>query len=553
MRRVLGSVAVLLVAYAVVTGMPAQWTVHGQGRMLTAASETAGAVRDWDNTVNRMLRTDELRVRLERPDTQLPGRTMEQLDQYHRGVRVWGGALSRQLEGATAVSVFGTIYGDISIDTAPTLTAADGKAAIETIGGTELGPERIPELAILPLDDGSFRLVWVGIIATSDGDEVRLFIDAKTGEVVRRYSTMQRQVGSNTVGRGHGVLGDVKKIAVQASSSTYFANDMLRPPIIRTYDMAGNLSRVISFLNGTVALGTSDVASDADNDWTDTPVVDAQVNLGYTYDYFYKRFGRSGLDNADKRMLALVHPVSRSNAISYFNPYNAYIVNAFWSSGAQVMVFGDGLPSGYTYGGQVWNYLAGGLDVVAHELTHGVTNSSSNLEYRNESGALNEAFSDMMGTSVEFYFQAAGSGSLRADYLIGEDIIKAYSAGTRDGLRSMENPASYDDPDHYSRRYTGTGDNGGVHINSGIPNQAFYLAIEGGTNRTSGIRVTGVGSANREQIEKVFYRAFTQLMTSTSNFSRARATTLQAATDLYGASSAAYNAVRDAWAAVGVN
>ena len=175
----------------------------------------------------------------------------------------------------------------------------------------------------------------------------------------------------------------------------------------------------------------------------------------------------------------------------------------------------------------------------------------------NESGALNEAFSDIMATSIEFYFQPAGSGPLKADYLLGEDVITAYRAGSLSGIRSMENPALYGQPDHYSRRRTGPADeahdNGYVHTNSGIPNQAFYLAVEGGTNRTSGIRVQGVGAANREQMERVFYRAFAQLMTSNANFSMARSLTLRAAQDLYGDGSAPYNAVRDAWTAVGVN
>ncbi len=173
---------------------------------------------------------------------------------------------------------------------------------------------------------------------------------------------------------------------------------------------------------------------------------------------------------------------------------------------------------------------SGALDIVAHELTHGVTRFTSNLEYLNESGALNEAFSDMMGASVEFFFQPAGSGRLQADYLVGEDVVTAAVGGARDGFRSMENPALFGDPDHYSKRVIlpPEADNGGVHTNSGIPNQAFYLAIEGGTNRTSGIQVQGVGGSNREQIEKVFYRAFAQLMPSFANFALARVITLQA-------------------------
>jgi thermolysin len=169
------------------------------------------------------------------------------------------------------------------------------------------------------------------------------------------------------------------------------------------------------------------------------------------------------------------------------------------------------------------------------------------LIYRNESGALNESFSDMMGTSVEFFIQPPGNGSLKADYLLGEDVVRP------GGIRSMSDPASFGDPDNYSKRFLGSADNGGVHINSAIPNQMYYLAIEGGTNRTSGLSVQGVGGANREQIEKVVYRAFTQLMPANSTFSVARAATIQAARDLYGANSAAERAVTQAWTAVGVN
>jgi Zn-dependent metalloprotease len=99
----------------------------------------------------------------------------------------------------------------------------------------------------------------------------------------------------------------------------------------------------------------------------------------------------------------------------------------------------------------------------------------------------------------------------------------------------------------------GTQDNGGVHTNSGIANQAFYLAIEGGANRTSGLSVIGVGAANREQMEKVFYRGFTQLMPSNATFAVARTVTIQAARDLYGVGSNAERAVTQAWTAVGVN
>jgi Zn-dependent metalloprotease len=116
----------------------------------------------------------------------------------------------------------------------------------------------------------------------------------------------------------------------------------------------------------------------------------------------------------------------------------------------------------------------------------------------------------------------------------------------------MSNPGVFGYPDHYNTRFTGTDDNGGVHINSGIPNHAFYLAIEGGVNRTSGLSVQGVGAANREQIERAFYRAFTQLLPSSATFAVARAATLQSARDLFGAGSAPERAIEQAWTAVGV-
>jgi thermolysin len=175
-----------------------------------------------------------------------------------------------------------------------------------------------------------------------------------------------------------------------------------------------------------------------------------------------------------------------------------------------------------------------------------VTDYSSRLIYQNESGALNESFSDMMAVGAEFFFQRPGTGSQQADYLVGEDVVRP------GGIRSMSNPGVFGDPDHYNTRFTGTDDNGGVHINSGIPNHAFYLAIEGGVNRTSGLSVQGVGAANREQIERAFYRAFTQLLPSSATFAVARAATLQSARDLFGAGSAPERAIEQAWTAVGV-
>ena len=151
-----------------------------------------------------------------------------------------------------------------------------------------------------------------------------------------------------------------------------------------------------------------------------------------------------------------------------------------------------------------------------------------------------------MAISVEFFFQPAGSGNLRADYLMERTYFVRVESARRPILRPKPTRSLF-------ASFYGTDDNGGVHINSGIANNAFYLAIEGGTNRTSGQSVQGVGAGNREQIERVFYRAFTQMLPANATFSIARAATIQSARDIFGSNSAAERAVTQAWTAVGVN
>ena len=534
-RRALTVVAVL--------GFAAAAGAQGRPAALSVAPQSAGQLREWDARIERMLRTGELRVGWVREDALVEGRTHERADQYHGGVRVFGADVARQLDRGGLVSAFGRLYEGISIDTSPRLAAEDARLIVERRSGAELGEGRQPELVVLPLD-GGFRLAW-RLRAASGSDIRQYFVDARDGDIALEYSDRKTQVPEGTVGTARGVLGDQKKISVSPNTAGFVTSDPLRPPSLRTYDMRGDWGRVISYLNGVTTLSTSDLAADADNNWTDGAVGDAHVYTGWTYDYFYKRFNRRGLDDQNIAIVSLVHPARRNEVFDLFDTIPDFYLNAFYA-GDGIMVYGVGLPGGVTAGGLAFDFFSGALDIVAHELTHGVTDYTSRLIYENESGALNEAFSDIMATGAEFFFQRAGTGNMEADYLIGEDVIRP------GGIRSMANPGAFGDPDHYSRRYTGAEDNGGVHINSSIPNHAFYLAIEGGTNRTSGAAVTGVGAANREQIERVFYRAFTQMLPSNATFSLARAATLQAARDLYGAGSPAERSVQQAWSAVGV-
>ena len=544
--RVRALAATLTVACALaVCGTPqpilGQVVESGRGRTVIRTQSTAER-RAWTSRIDAMLRSGDLRLRHTREDPMLPDRTHERADQYYRGVRVFGGDVARQLRGGATESVFGTIYEGIAIDPSPAIDADRAREILATRLGRDIDDRIAPELLVLPLDAGGYALTWrFRVVGRADARQY--FIDARTGATVLEYSDRKTQTA---VGRATGVLGDSKKISVRSASGQFQTRDDLRPPTIETYDMKGDPVRTDDFLVGRINLSSNDLAVDSDNDWTDGAVDDAHVYAGYTYDYYFKRFARRGLNDADIRMQNLVHPVRRADFQIYIDQYPDYFVNAFYDGGG-VMVFGEGLPPNVPLAGQTWDFLAGALDVVAHELSHGVTEYSSNLIYRNESGALNEAFSDIMGTSVEFFFQPAGTGPLHADYLEGEDVIRP------GGLRSLIDPGTFGDPDHYSKRFLGSADNGGVHTNSTIASHAFYLSIEGGTNRTSGLSVQGVGGANREQIEKVFYRAFTQLMPANSTFSVARGATIQAARDLYGGNSAAEQAVTAAWTAVGVN
>jgi bacillolysin len=513
----------------------------GAERSARVEASSGAALREWSAGVDRLLASGQLSERLTRDDTMIAGRRHERLAQLHRGLPVFGGELTRQSDAAGTLTVFGTLYEGIDGDVAPRLSPAEARARLATRGGRPFGSRGGPELVVLPLDGGGYRLAYRIRAFFEESLEVRQsFLDAVTGELLREYSDIHTQAA----GIGTGVLGDTKKISVVPGGSGFMTTDRLRPPAISSYDFRFDLNRLIQFLNADGSpwnLSSFDLGTDDDNVWTDGALVDAHVYSGYVYDYFFKRHGRRGLDNANIAVHSITHALRRDDWRQYSTAtILTFLANAFYL-GEGVMYYGDGLPPSVTVGGLQVNYLAGALDVVAHELTHGVTDYSSQLIYRNESGALNEAFSDIMATAVEFYFQPE-----KADYLAAEDVF------TPGGIRSLQNPMAFEDPDHYSIRYLGTEDNGGVHINSGIANHAFYLAIEGGRHRL-GAAVQGVGAANREQIERVFYRAFTSFLVPSSNFSQARGATLQAARELYGAASPAETAMTQAWNAVGVN
>ena len=530
-----GPIAWLFVALAVPLG------VEAGERPLLVEARSPSAVSEWSDRVDVLLTSRDLAVRLVRADALIPGRRHERLAQLHRGVPVFGGELIRQSDASGPLTVFGTFHEGVALDVTPRLRPRDVESALAGRGGRPFGIRGGPELLVLPLADGRHRLAYRVRAFFEEAFDVRqVFFDATTAEILLEYRDLHTQAAAI----GTGVFGDRKKISVAPSGGAWTTTDRLRPPVISTYSFQHDVGRLVRFLDADGRpsdLATSDLGTDSDNVWTDGALVDAHVYAGYVYDYLYKRFGRRGLDDANIPIHSITHGLRREDWVFYGpETVGLFFANAFYL-GEGVMYYGDGLPPSATFGGFHWNYLAGGLDVVAHELTHGVTDYSSQLIYLNESGALNEAFSDIIATAVEFFAQPQ-----KADYLAGEDVI------TPGGLRSLQNPIAFGDPDHYTLLYRGPLDNGGVHSNSGIANHAFYLAIEGGTHRL-GAAVQGVGAANRGQIESSFYRGFTSFLPPSATFAQARSATIQAARELYGGGSPAERALAQAWTAVGVD
>jgi Zn-dependent metalloprotease len=256
---------------------------------------------------------------------------------------------------------------------------------------------------------------------------------------------------------------------------------------------------------------------------SDVAVNEAYEGSGATYNFYKDIFQRNSIDGFGMRLDSTVH---------YGQKYN----NAFWN-GSQ-MVYGDG-------DGELFNRFTISIDVIGHELTHGVTQNEAALIYRGQSGALNESFSDVFGSLIKQ--KVLNQTADQADWLIGEGLLTSKVNGK--ALRSMKAPGTaYDDkvlgkdpqPAEMKSLYTGTADNGGVHINSGIPNRAFYLTA------------TAIGGYAWEKAGKIWYIALTERLRPSSNFRSAARVTSLIAGELYGANSGEQKAVQNAWKTVGV-
>lgn len=341
---------------------------------------------------------------------------------------------------------------------------------------------------------------------------VQYTVDARSGAVLGAYDDLETVTAT-----GRGVLGDAKAFQVSSQGSGYVMVDTSRTPAgIRTYTAASSQT-----LPGSPVLaGVLDNAWDAVGTAAPGSAVDAHAHAGLVYDFYKTALGRNGIDGQSGAIVSTVHYGTRFN-------------NAFWNG--RQMVYGDG-------DNVVYRGLAGGADVVAHELTHGVTQSESALEYQNQPGALNEALSDIFAA----FFEASVAPDPVKNWQVGEAI------GVTGPLRDMAHPALVSrlpQPTHMCEFLNITQDNGGVHLNSGIVDNAAYLMVQGGTNDHSKMVVPrGLGVA---QGLRLWYRVATHYLMSTSNFTAAADATRSAGRDL-GFTEDEMAIIESAWTAVGV-
>ncbi len=441
-------------------------------------------------------------------------------DRRYKGLRVFGGDLVVHSKadgsfGSESKAYGKTIALDINRPISPDQALANARNAWK---GASIQNTR-SELLVYARESNDPKLAYEVVIegskANEEPSELHAMIDARTGALLNQWEGLQTITGT-----GKGYYSGTVSIDTILVSGKYQLKDATRGNQA-TFNMANKTS------------GSGTLFTDADNIWgnsllsdTSTLGVDAQYGAAKTWDFYLSKFGRKGLRNDG---------VGASSRVHYGRSYN----NAFWSDSCFCMTYGDG--DGKTFSPFV------AIDVAGHEMSHGLTAVTAKLVYSGESGGLNEANSDILGTMVEYYANLANDVP---DYQIGE---KLYKSGTK-ALRYMYNPSLDGASASCYSANVGSLD---VHYSSGVANHFFYLLAEGtnGTNMPvsptcNSSTLVGIG---RDAATAIWYRALTVYMTSSTNYAGARVATLKAAADLYTATSPQYNAVAAAWTAVSVN
>ena len=453
------------------------------------------------------------------------GSSHVRLARTHDDLEVVGGDVVVHADpDGTTESVTGEVE-PLALSTDPDVGAPE--AASTAVAAVDVGrvEQASPELVVLTRPAGarlSWRVAVTGRRADGSPAGEHVFVDAASGRVLESWPSVHAETGS-----GRGVYsGRVPLDTTRRDSGRFVLRDPVRGGS-RTLDNTGS--------------GAATLFGDGDNVWGNgrrtgrqSAGVDVHWGSARTWDYYLERHGRLGIGGDGVGARGIVHD----------GPY----VNAFWSDDCFCMHYGDGAPR-QGYGPVV------ALDVVGHEMTHGVTSRTANLVYRGEPGGLNEATSDILGTSVEFYADK-GRATKRGDYVIGEDVFLRRDPSTR-FFRRMDRPSRDGRSQDCRNRRTKDLD---VHYSSGPANHFFYLLAEGsGRKRINGVRynsptcngrtVRGIG---RYAAERIWFRALTVYMVPRTGYPGARRATVRAAGDLYGTGSTQVTRVRAAWSAVNV-
>ncbi|MBK3558962.1 M4 family metallopeptidase [Streptomyces sp. MBT56] len=362
----------------------------------------------------------------------------------------------------------------------------------------------------------AWETVKKGVQKDGTPSRVHTITDATTGKKLHSYEAIETGTGNSQYS------GEVE-LTTTKSDAGFELTDGERGGH-KTYDLNQGSS------------GTGDLVTDDDDTWGDgtggdrqTAAVDAHYGAAKTWDFYKTALGRDGIAGDGKAAYSRVH-------------YGENYVNAFWDDSCFCMTYGDGEGN---------KAALTSIDVAAHEMTHGLTSATANLDYAGESGGLNEATSDILGASVEFF---ADNASDAGDYLIGEKID---INGDGTPLRYMDKPSKDGNSADFWDENLGNLD---VHYSSGVANHFFYLLAEGSGKKTingveydsatsDGSTLTGIG---REKAYQIWYKALSVYMTSTTDYAGARVATEKAATDLFGADSEELKAVSATWTGVNV-
>lgn len=449
------------------------------------------AMRDGEDLDAQDAETDEL------------GMTHARFTQKVNGHPVWGGDLIAHFDtGGSLVRVNGRYVPVTSmVPTLPARSSDEARVRAATAAHTFLpaaAPDAFttgaPRLYVYPVDDATAKLAWRVQLDVEDetlSTVLEAFIDASDGSVLAISDLTETLEGS-----GAGVFGDTQPLSIAPNGASFILEDATRgKPATRTYS-AGGRTR----LPGTAVRSKDPSHWDEDGDRPGA-AVDAHAYVAATWDYFAKVHGRAGWDGKGKGVHATVH-------------FGRYYNNAFFDG--KQLVFGDGDGTNFAP-------LAGSRDVVAHEFTHGVTFHTAQLTYQGQSGALNEAISDIFACFVDGNWQ------------VGETIF--HPSGRPRALRDIAHPHTSDNPETMDEYVQGPDDNGGVHINSTIVSHAAYLMTQG--RHRLPLRT----------VEKIWFRALVRYLHASADFRDAADATMAAARDLGAGAEAT---VKEAWQTVGV-